>query len=140
MIQRYEKRTPGIAGPFLQGSGWGVGDWKDFAGVFDMPAWFLETLRTSGQELHVPHMLTLEFYAHELLSANGPAIEALLAMGRERLAVMAATERPEKIPELEDTLRAMAASQNARVSRAIEIYLAERRHHCGLEVYDDISE
>ena len=101
--------------------------WMSFAAGVDMKdCWFLSTLRQSGREPDVPHIQSLEFYAHELFAFDAGAIRELLKMGRTELAVMTATEEPNAIPELLPLLDEMAASTDPAVSAAIREYLRER--------------
>lgn len=133
LIGGIECETPGVAGPFLHGAGWGLGDCAVFAESFNFRAWFLETLKNSAREPDVPHCISLEFHAHEYLSSDALAIEQLLHMGRKNLAVHTATESPENIDKLRGVLHAMAHSSDPEVSQAIRTYLEERRHHAGTE-------
>lgn len=96
MIQNREAIAPGIAGPFLNGANWSVApeEWAQFGGDIDMKSWFIETLRVSSVEPKVPHIQTLEFYAHELFAFDVDAVREFWKMGRCDLAVMTATEEP----------------------------------------------
>jgi hypothetical protein len=132
-IGSLERKTPGIAGAFLQGSEWSFGSWADFAGDFDMKRWMLDTLRHSKIERAVPGQQTLDFYAHELFQDDPHAIRAMLDMGRRNLAVLTATQYPNAIDAIRDVLDLMAQSDDPVVSRAIQTYLEERRHHAGCE-------
>jgi len=134
MIQDFEKKSPGIAGAFLDGASWSIEtrEWASFSADVDMEDWFLATLRQSGRETEAPHIQSLEFYAHELFAFNATAIRELLRMGRKELAVMTATEEPDAIPELLPVLNEMAASGDPAVSAAIREYLSSRSHHAGL--------
>jgi hypothetical protein len=122
----WEIRGPGIAGPFLCGAKWGLDDWAPFSVGFDFGPWCLETLRKSGPEPHLPQMTMLEFYAHENFAYDGSAIDAMLRMGREGLAVMTATEDRRAIPRIRPVLERMARDRNPKVSGPIRAYLAER--------------
>jgi hypothetical protein len=128
-LKQQEHRNAGVAGPFLMGAGWGL-EWKVGA-EFDYRSWFLETLRGSERERFVPHEQSLEFYAHEFFWADADAIEEFLDMGRKKLAVMTATESPEKIYELLPLLQKMAASEDQEIAAPIRVYLAEGRTHAG---------
>lgn len=134
MIQNREAIAPGIAGPFLNGANWSVApeEWAQFGGDIDMKSWFIETLRVSSVEPKVPHIQTLEFYAHELFAFDVDAVREFWKMGRCDLAVMTATEEPNAIPEMLPVLRAMAASGDPAVSAAIREYLSAEFHHAGL--------
>jgi hypothetical protein len=133
IIQAYEVKTPGIAGPFLHGAQWSIEtqDWSSFSGSLDMKAWFLATLRQSDREPHIPHIQSLEFYAHELFDRDAGAIREFLIMGRKELAVMTATETRDAIPELLPILREMASSSDPAVSTTIRDYLSRESHHAG---------
>jgi hypothetical protein len=134
LIQAREIVTPGVAGPFLHGAHWSVDpeDWFSFSVGVDMRAWFIETLARSGFELDVPHIQSLEFYAHELFSLDDSAIRQFMEMGRTELAVMTATEEPDAIDTLLPVLNEMVASDQPAVSAAIREYLSVRTHHAGL--------
>lgn len=97
---------------------------------------FLDTLRTSSREPSLPHMQSLEFYAHEFFYKDAAAIKEMLLMGREYLAVMTATEDPEVISILEPLLQEMANSENPKIARAIRAYLEGWFSHDGLEFMD----
>jgi hypothetical protein len=133
-IQEHETRTPGVAGPFLCGAGWSVEveAWDVLATGFDMKRWFLDTLRRSRRETKIPHIQSLEFYAHEFFCSDGEAILGLLRMGRKELALLTATEEPTCIPQLLPVLEQMAASGDADVERVIREYLRRQSHHAGL--------
>lgn len=94
LVQGWETGTAGVAGAFLHGANWDVEPEarKLFNDGFDIKAWFMETLRVSSREPEVPHILTLEFYAHELFASDESAIREFLKMGRRELAVMTAEE------------------------------------------------
>jgi hypothetical protein len=92
-------------------------------------------------EPHVPHIQTLEFYAHELFASDVNAIREFLKMGRRHLAVMTATEEPNAIPELLPVLTEMAASSDPALAAAIREYLSAESHHAGLShLYTDSLE
>jgi len=130
MSQR-ESTSPGVAGPFLEGADWGIDDWSDILGDFDMRTWFLDTLRNSGKEPDWPEAQAFEFYAQEFLCSDGAAIEEILAMGRDDLALMTATNIPENVELLRPVLEAMARSENPKVAKAIQAYLAEHGQSSG---------
>jgi hypothetical protein len=134
LVQAREIVTPGVAGPFLHGAHWSEQpeDWYTASAGVDMRAWFIETLAKSGPEPDVPHILSLEFYAHELFSRDGSAIRQFMKMGRTELAVMTATESPEAIDTLLPILNEMVSSDQPAVSAAIREYLSVREHHAGL--------
>jgi len=134
MIRERESITPGIAGPFLHGTNWSFApeEWEHFGGDIDMKSWFIETLRESGLEPQVPHIQTLEFYAHELFAFDANAIREFLKMGRRDLAVMTVTEEPNAIPALLPVLTEMAASSDPAVAAAIREYLSSESHHAGV--------
>ncbi len=132
-IGAVERKTPGIAGAFLQGSEWNSGRWSDFVGDFDMRRWMLDTLRDSKRERDAPGQQALEFYAHELFQSDPDAIRELLVMGRSTLAVWTATQDPAHIEKLREVLDTMASSENAEVAEAIQAYLSEPYHHAGTE-------
>jgi hypothetical protein len=90
------------------------------------PAWMLDTLRTSGRELDVQHIISLEFYASEYFSGDESAIRAFLEMGRIELAVMTATEDERAIPLIRPLLEEMAASPDPRISVPVREFLVER--------------
>jgi len=135
MIRDRERITPGVAGPFLCGAVWGIApdEWSSFADGFDMESWFIQTLRHSGQEREVPHIQSLEFYAHELFSDDANAIREFLMMGRKELAVMTATDRPSAIPDLLPVLEEMSASSDPEIAAAIREYLSVKTHHAGMQ-------
>ena len=80
----------------------------------------------------MPHIQTLEFYAHELFAFDENAVREFLKMGRRDLAVMTATEEPDAIPELLPVLKEMCASSDPAVAAAIREYLSVGSHHAGL--------
>ncbi len=125
----------GIAGAFLNGAGWSIEmeDWSAFLEDFDLRSWFLDTLRLAKPEPDIPHVLTIEFYAHEFFDLDEDAIREMLRMGRRYLAVMTATDRPEAIDRMMGVLQEMANSEDADVARAIQEYLKVRTHHAGLQ-------
>ena len=131
MISAREAKTAGVAGPFLEGSDWGIDDWADILGNFDMRGWFLDTLRNSDKEPDWPEAQALEFYAQEFLSDDGEAIEQMLNMGREDLALMTATSVAENVDLLRPVLEAMARSENPKIAAAIRSYLAEHGQSTG---------
>jgi hypothetical protein len=142
-IQGREQKRPGVAGPFLNGcyfsnGGSNEGSWMRSSG-FDFRSWFLETLRTCGREPDIPHLITLEFHAHEFLCCDGPAIEELLDMGREYAAILTATQSRECIDRILPALLRMSQSGNPRVAGAIQIYLRERVHHAGMKFFEDFE-
>jgi hypothetical protein len=134
LVQAKEIVTSGVAGPFLHGANWSVApeEWSSFGAGVDMRGWFVETLTRSARELDVPHIQSLEFYAHELFSFDDRAIRQFMKMGRTELAVMTATEEPGAIDKLLPLLNELAASDHHAVSAAIREYLLVRSHHAGL--------
>jgi len=138
-VQKQEQKRPGVAGPFLTGANWLAyifdNQWLTPT-AYDMRAWFLETLRSSSREPNVPHLIPLEFWAHEFFSCDAAAIEEILNMGREHLAVLTATEEPECIDRLLPLLTKMSQSSNPRIAGAIQIYLKERVSHAGMRFFN----
>ena len=138
LIQERERKTPGVAGAFLHGAHWSVDpDFWSFLNVDNAKAWFLATLRQSDREPDVPHIQSLEFYAHELFAGDAGAIRAFLKMGRHELAVMTATQDPGTIPELLPLLREMASSDDPRVAAAIREYLTYGTPHAGMAAFEE---
>jgi hypothetical protein len=133
-LQGLEQVHAGICGPFLQGVEWGISKrLLAYAGSFDFRAWFLETLRTSRREVDLPHLQTLEFYAHEFFYRDPEAIREMLRMGRRCLALLTATEEPACIDEMAGLLEEMARSEDPEISRVIQTYLVKREEHAGME-------
>jgi len=130
-IGELEAKAAGVAGPFLEGSDWGIDDWSELLNGFDIRAWFLNTLRNSGKEPDWPEAQALEFYAQEFLSADGAAIEELIEMGRDDLALMTATNIPDNVELLRPVLEAMARSENPKLSQAMQSYLADHGQSTG---------
>ena len=130
---KLEPRSPGVAGAFLHGAEWGFGD-GPLATLEEgfVRAWFLETLRWGGPEPDVPHVQTLEFYAHEQFCRDADAIREMLRMGRTRLALMTATEEPGAIESMRELLEELAQSDDPQISRTIQTYLRERESHAGM--------
>jgi hypothetical protein len=124
----------GVAGAFLDGAGWSIEmeDWSTLLADLDLRFWFLETLRLAKPESEIPHVQTIEFYAHEFFDLDEDAIREMLRMGRKYLAVMTATDRPEAIDQMSGVLHEMANSDDANVARAIQEYLKVGAHHAGL--------
>ncbi len=131
LVGDYESRTSGIAGPFLEGGDWGIQDWRPFLGDFDMRDWFLTTLRNSEKEPDWPEAQALEYYAHLYLSSDGAAIEELIEMGREDMALMAATADPDNVELLRPVLESLARSENPRIAEMMREYLAEHGQQTG---------
>jgi hypothetical protein len=141
MVQRMEIVNPGIAGPFIEGASFlEEFEWNERAEGFDARTWFLETLRRSAREPQLPHLISLEFFAHEFFRADAEAIREMLRMGRRHLAVMSATEEPRVIPQLLPVLEEMAASTDPEVSAAIKTYLADPSTHAGLHHLSDSTQ
>ncbi len=134
-IKQQEQKSAGVAGPFLMGAQWGF-DWPGDPD-YDYHTWFLDVLRSCKREREMPHEQTLEFYAHEFFSRDAEAIEEFIRMGRKNLALMTATECPEAIYDLLPLLQKMAASDDPLISRTITKYLAEGRHHAGIDFAAD---
>jgi len=134
-VREQQLINPGITGAFLSGAGWSIEteDWSAFLKDFDFRSWFLDTLRLAKTEPHVPHVQTIEFYAHEHFDLDEDAIREMLRMGRPSLAVMTATDRPEAIDRMMGVLQEMAKSDDANVARAIQEYLKVRVHHAGMQ-------
>jgi hypothetical protein len=123
----------GIAGAFLHGAGWSIDTEDWFLTDFDFRSWFLDTLRVGKPEPDIPHVQTIEFYAHEFFDLDEDAIRGMLLMGRKSLAVMTATDRPEAIDRMRGVLEEMANSDDPDVARAIQEYLKVGAHHAGLQ-------
>jgi len=134
-VQEQQIINAGIAGAFLNGTGWStpVEDLSAFSKDFDLRSWFLDTLRLGKPEPDVPHVLNIEFYAHEYFDRDQDAIRQMLRMGRKYLAVMTATQCPEAIDQMAGVLQEMANSDDANVARAIQEYLKVRGPHDGLQ-------
>ena len=130
-MQAREIASPGVAGPFLEGADWGIDDWSDLLAGFDMRSWFLNTLRQSDKEPDWPEAQALEFYAQEFLCSDGAAIEELLEMGREDLALMTVTNIPDNVELLRPVLERMARSNNPKIAEFIQSYLAEHGQSTG---------
>lgn len=131
MIGARERESAGVAGPFLEGSDWGIDDWADELGDFDIRRWFLDTLRHSAAEPDWPEAQALEFYAQEYFAADGAAIEEMIEMGREELAFMTATVNPEHVEVLRPVLERMAKSDDERMAKSMQGYLSEHGQRSG---------
>ena len=131
MIGSRERSSAGVAGPFLEGSDWGIDDWQDLLGDFDIRRWFLDTLRHSDSEPDWPEAQALEFYAQEYFAADGAAIEEMIDMGREELAFMTATANSNNIEVLRPVLEQMARSNDERLAKSMQGYLAEHGQRSG---------
>ena len=128
--------SPGVLGAFMDGAEWGFSD-SPLAAVeacFIRP-WFLDVLRRSSKEPNVPHIQSLEFYAHEYFSYDADGIREMLRMGRKKLAMLTATENPEAIEVLRELLAELAQSDDPQISRTIQTYLRESWHHAGMETW-----
>lgn len=134
LILEQEQCAPGVAGAFLNGTGWNCVPPEALPKDFDYRSWFLEALRISRAEPAVPHVVSLEFLAHEFFDLDPDAIREMLRMGRRYLAVMTATDLPEAIPILLPVLQEMAASSDPEVSAAITEYLRDPEHHAALDL------
>lgn len=131
LIRNCERKTPGVAGPFLQGAHWSTDPF--LAGQpFDFRGWFLDMLRGGGREPWVPHMQSLEYYAHQFFARDGAAIEQMLEMGRDHLALLTATTAPDAIPDLMPVLTKMSDSRKPWIAQAMRKYLVVRRRHAGV--------
>ena len=131
-----EARSPGVCGAFLHGAEWGFGDGPlDCLDEGFLRSWFLDALRSGGEEPMVPHVISLEFHAHEYFSYSEYGIREMLRMGRKRLALETATENPEAIEVLRELLEELAQSDDPQISRTIQTYLRERWHHAGMETW-----
>ena len=80
----------------------------------------------------VPHVITLDFHAHEYFSCDAEGIREMLRMGRKKLALMTATEEPRAIERLLELLEELAHSDDPEISRTIQTYLRERESHAGM--------
>ena len=128
-----EPRSPGVAGAFLHGAEWDLGDGQqDGLEESLLRRWFLDVLRRGGEEPSVPHVITLDFHAHEYFSCDAEAIREMLRMGRKKLALMTATEEPRAIERLRELLEELAHSDDPQISRTIQTYLRERESHAGM--------
>jgi len=125
----------GIAGAFLNGTNWSMKteDLSTFSEDFDLRSWFLDTLRLARPEPDLPHIISIEFYAHEYFEFDEGAVREMLRMGRKRLAVMTATQGYEAIDQMSGVLEEMASSDDANVARAIQEYLKVRAPHAGMQ-------
>jgi hypothetical protein len=134
-VREQQLINAGIAGAFLNGTNWGMRaeDLSVFSKDFDLRSWFLDTLRLAKPELDLPHIITIEFYAHEYFALDEGAIREMLRMGRRYLAVMTATQSPDSIDRMTGVLQEMANSDDTNVSRAIQEYLKLRGPHAGLQ-------
>ena len=134
-VQEQQIINAGIAGAFLNGTDWSMKaeDLSAFSKDFDLRSWFLDTLRLAKPELDLPHIITIEFYAHEYFDRDQDAIREMLRMGRKYLAVMTATQRYDAIDRMAGVLQEMANSDDANVARAIQEYLKVRGPHAGIQ-------
>lgn len=135
-FEELEPWSPGVCGAFLHGAEWGFSD-GPLAGLDEsfLRRWFLDVLRRGREEPNVPHVITLEFSAHEYFSYNADGIREMLRMGRKRLALQTATENPEAIEVLRELLDEWAQSDDPEISRTIQTYLRERWHYAGMETW-----
>ncbi len=119
-----EVKSPGVAGAFMCGAEWRYGGPLDALDRGFVRPWFLDVLRRSGKEPNVPHVQSLEFYAHEYFSHDADAIREMLKMGRNELAVMTATEDDAAMGTLREVLAEMAASDNPMLAQRIQRHLS----------------
>jgi hypothetical protein len=131
LISSAESRASSIAGPFLDGGGWGIEDWGPLLGDFDLRHWFLETLRHGKPEGNWPEAQTLAFYAQQFFAADPAAAESLLEMGREDLALDIALQTPEDLDLFRPLIENMARSTNPAVAEAARSFLATHGQKSG---------
>ena len=133
LIAEKEVVQRGVAGAFVNGldkSCLGLGclhaDYKNDLEKykFDPRVWVLDILRHSkGEELYTPNAQSFDFYVHEYFDSNPEAINELIDMGREELALDAATEPDTKVPNMQVVLKRLVKSKNNFVAESAKEYL-----------------
>lgn len=131
LVGSAESRAGSVAGPFLDGGGWGIDDWGPLLGDFDLRQWFLETLRHASPEASWPEAQTLSFYAQQFFAADPAAAEALLEMGREELALEIVLQTPEDLDLFRPVIERMAHSTDPDIAESAQAFLAEHGQKSG---------
>ncbi|HEY9777371.1 MAG TPA: hypothetical protein V6C81_26650 [Planktothrix sp.] len=116
-LKNREIERPGIAGPFLVAI--------YFENLIDVRDWILEIIaKRKGDEPDMRTYNGIDFYAHEILSADPNAIRQLIAYGAEDVAVMAATEEEHPIEGMKSILEDLVDSNDYLNSRICSWQLA----------------
>lgn len=121
-VRNLEGTSPGVAGSFLCGASWPYDRPVSDVDRGYMRQWFLDCLRVGGT-VTVPHIQSLEFYAHEYFYRDADAIREMLRMGRTELAIQTVTKDDSARGVLDEVLQEMANSDNSAVARSIRWYL-----------------
>lgn len=128
IIKQKEIKNAGVTGPFLNGlSYYGISALHDNETLekenFDVASWVLEILRKSKIEPYFPNAQPLWFYAHEYFCYRPEAVEELMEMGREELAIESATDHPGKVEGMKPVLLKLTKSKNKNCSRWAKFHL-----------------
>ena len=129
ILKQKEIENAGVVGPFIDG--------LDYCGIstllaetikkenFDLTNWILDVLKKSKTEPYFPNAQPLWFYAHEYFCYIPEAVEELIKMGREELAIYSATDHPGKIEGMEPVLLKLTKSKNEDWSNWAKSHLKE---------------
>jgi len=93
---------------------------------FDLDEWVIEALSLDEDEPFLPNVQALWFYVHEHYDTDPGFITRLIDLGRPWVAMMCATERPERVEGMEPVLHRLADLPDPEVSAVAEAHL---RHH-----------
>lgn len=93
---------------------------------FDIDEWVIEALSLDEDEPFLPNVQALWFYVHEHYDTDPGFITRLIDLERPWIAMMCATERPERVEGMEPVLHRLADLPHPEVSTVAEAHL---RHH-----------
>lgn len=119
LILKKEIRRPGIAGPF-----WGAisfyieHDLEKSGRSGDIDEWFFAILENrESEEPELEYFNTIDFHSHERFAGCAEHIQRLIDIGRIDIAIMAATENDQEIPEIRPVLVKLGYEADPEVVR-----------------------
>jgi hypothetical protein len=125
-VKAWDIEKPGVAGPFWTAIQFQFELEKtESASDFDITKWMLDILENrKGEEPRFYCYNGIDFHAHEVMSADLPAIRKLIEIKKEEIAAMAATEIDEPIEGMRELLIELGNSSNDQVCRTCCWHLA----------------
>ncbi|MFD0986928.1 hypothetical protein [Methyloligella solikamskensis] len=96
---------------------------------FDLDEWVIEVLSLDEDELYLPNVQAFWFHVHEFYDGDPGFITRLIDMDRSWIAMMCATERPERVEGMEPVLHRLAENPDPEIAAHAESHLARFYQH-----------
>ena len=129
LIAKKESKRRGVAGGFIEGlddSCQGLYCLESsYLSDFDTKNWVFQILEKNNDiEMYTPNAQSLDFYIHEFFDYDPDAVNRLIDLDREALALETAMESGQKVKGMERPLLRLSLSKNKPLANRAKEYLS----------------